>query len=62
MMTPPLKLFQEGLKIQMSIFVLFRVLTKLFLPIISQKLSKTPIFIKPDFVSLQDFRGPSPTV
>ena len=61
-MTPPLNLFPQDLKILMSVFVLFRVLTQLYLPIITQKLSKTQNFISKDFVSLQDFQGPSPTV
>ena len=57
-----LNLFPQDMKIPISVFVFFRVLTKSFLRIISKKLSKTQNSINQDFVSLQNFRGPSPTV
>ena len=61
-MKPPLELFPQDLKILTSVIVIFRVLTQLFLPIFSQDLSKIQNFVNKDYVSLQGFRGQSPTV
>ena len=61
-MKPPLNHFAQGLKILKSVFVLFRGLIQLFLPIISQNLSKTQNSINKDYVAVHGFRGQSPTV
>ena len=61
-MKPPLELFPQDLNILTSFIVIFRVLTQLFLPIFSQDLSKIQNFVNKDYVSLQGFRGQSPTV
>ena len=62
MMKPPLDMFSQDLKILRSIIVIFRVLTKLFLTIFSQDLSKIQNFVNKDYVLLQGFWGQSPTV
>ena len=62
MMEPPLDLFPQDLKVLMSIIVMFGVLAQLILSIFSQYLSKNQNFIDKDYVSVQGFRGQSPTV
>ena len=53
MIEPPLDLFPQGLKIQIRVFVMFRVLTQLFLPITGQNLSIIQNFVREDYASLQ---------
>ena len=48
---PPLDLFLQDLKILMSVIVMFWVSTQLFLPILSQNLSKIQNFINKYYVS-----------
>ena len=61
-MKPLLELSPQDLKILTSVIVIFKVLTQSFLPIFSQDLSKIQNFVNKDYVSLQGFRGQSPTV
>ena len=61
-MKPTLDLFPQDLKVLISVIVVFRVSTQLFLPIISHNLSKIKNPINRNYASLQGFEGKSPRV